>query len=192
MRDGETALIDRAIRAAAPSGARFVFFPAAAADHPGYGQTVKKVFGRRFRVRMITAVDGVKSPRAAMRTAAVIYLGGGKTELLLKQFRAWRLLPALRAAHARGAVLVGMSAGAEALAAKFIDFSVRRPTLRRGWGIAPVCILVHATNAKVRAVRSVGNRLSTTPIWGVGERAAIVIQGDRIRKVGSGRLWRPS
>lgn len=189
MRTGETAAIDRAIRAAAPPGARFVFFPAAAGDHPGYVALVERAFGRRFRTRSIVTADGPRAARAALRSADVIYLGGGKTALLLKRFRAWGLLPALRAAHARGAVVVGMSAGAEALAAAYVVVTGARPAARRGWGLVPAAVVVHATARRNAVARRIPPRAGAVPLVCIGERAAVVVDNERMRKVGPGRWW---
>ncbi|GAC1572434.1 MAG: Type 1 glutamine amidotransferase-like domain-containing protein [Candidatus Elarobacter sp.] len=49
---------------------------------------------------------------AYLREQDVIYVGGGNTRNLLLLWKAWRVDRALRAAHAGGAVLAGVSAGA--------------------------------------------------------------------------------
>ena len=61
----------------------------------------------------------------AVGEADLIYLSGGKPRYLLSTLRGSAVGLALAAAHERGAVLAGCSAGAMALAGRSFDFRVR-------------------------------------------------------------------
>jgi len=71
--------------------------------------------------------------------AGLIYFGGGDTRLLLDTLTGTPALDAVAAAYAAGAVVVGMSAGASALAAWGVS-SDPGAGLLKGWGWLPNAI----------------------------------------------------
>jgi peptidase E len=141
---GETQKIDHAIKMHAQEESTLVFFGTAAGDHAGYIHTIESVFGDTFTVIAATHEKGKEFAVNAIEKATVIYLGGGQTDLLLNLFAEWELVEILRAAWERGVHIAGLSAGAQALAAWYIHEEGDTLELRQGWGLADVCVLVHA------------------------------------------------
>jgi dipeptidase E len=142
---GETEAIDVLIKSSARPGSSLVFFPTAAGDSQGYIDAIVAVFGDIFAVVSATKDKGREFAEKSLETASVIYLGGGETQLLLDLFEGWNLIPILRGALDRGATIVGMSAGAQALCSAYIEYGTDKSMgVRRGWGIVPFSCLVHA------------------------------------------------
>ena len=98
IKNGDTQLIDQDILSLAPKGSNFVFFGSAAQDSTAYADTIRSVYGDKYNVVVPTKAKGKDFAVDAIRSAAVIYLGGGNTELLLRLFDRWSLVDHLRAA----------------------------------------------------------------------------------------------
>jgi len=142
---GETAAIDQQIKSMKPAGTRFVFVGTAAHDAPGYAEKIAEAFGDHFDVQSPTVAAGRDAMQAALQQADVIYLGGGETARLVEQFTSWELVDVLRGSIDRGVVIVGMSAGALALAEWYIHDEDGEFEIRTGWGIlAGVGVMAHA------------------------------------------------
>ena len=191
--NNETRLIDDDIKRMAPRGSLFVCFPTAAGDSSGYSKTIQKVFGTYFNYFIATRDQGRLAVEDAIRSAMVIYLGGGKTELLMDFFREWNLVPLLADALARGAVIAGMSAGAQALSSEYIHEDDDTMSVKQGWGLAPVCCLVHAQADSAQRALDLyrkGKRQTTDSYVAIGERAALRLNGTEDEKIGPGPMWR--
>ncbi len=110
--------------------------------------------------------------------AGLIYFGGGDTHKLLDAVTGTSSLDAIAAAYAAGAVIVGMSAGAIALAEWGISFD-RGVDVLRGWGWLPDAIVApHFTPDRAPAVRS--SLLEHPTLFGLGipEDAALALGPD--------------
>ena len=155
---GETREIDLALMNEAPQGSSFVFFGTAAGESEGYFATISSVFGEHFTVGEVKKGEGRDVALAKIKSAAVIYLGGGTTQLLLDLFSEWDLVPSLREAHERGCIIAGMSAGALALSSWYIHEEENREenhqALKQGWGLVNVCTLVHATPERTASAKA--------------------------------------
>jgi dipeptidase E len=191
---GETEAIDVLIKSSARPGSSLVFFPTAAGDSQGYIDAIVAVFGDIFAVVSATKDKGREFAEKSLETASVIYLGGGETQLLLDLFEGWNLIPILRGALDRGATIVGMSAGAQALCSAYIEYGTDKSMgVRRGWGIVPFSCLVHARNEFLEeavGLYDASNEFYDRPFVAIGEGAAWYVGGmDEERKVGSGNIW---
>lgn len=96
---------------------RLVFLPTAAADDPGYVAVVEQHYGRRLgcQVSPLLLYDhrvAVGDVEGALRSADIVYVGGGNTLRMMKFWRRRGVDTALRRAAADGTVLAGISAGA--------------------------------------------------------------------------------
>jgi cyanophycinase len=80
------------------------------------------------------AAAGDPGAAQAVGEADLIYLSGGKPRYLLAALDGTAVGQALAAAHERGAVLAGCSAGAMALAGHVFDFRVRLAPWPLRWG----------------------------------------------------------
>lgn len=190
---GETAEIDADIRKNTEENASFVFFGTAASDSAEYGNTIRSVFGNRFTVTVVTEEKGRDFALDAIDSARVIYLGGGDAELLLNLFEKWGLVDSLHRALARGVNIVGMSAGAQALSAWYVHEKGKFIELRRGWGIAPSCTLVHAQPDTRMRARNIWRGSADAHVYtliAIGERAAWRIAPDHENAIGGGNVWR--
>lgn len=192
IRRGETKEIDDVIKQLAPRKAILVFFGTAAGDNLEYINTIKSVFESHFTVVAPTEQDGPEFARSAIDAASVIYFGGGTTQLLKELFEKWNLIGSLQDALERGVCLVGMSAGAEALSALYIHEDEGHMELRQGWGILPLCVLVHACKESFERAKKIweDNPPANADIFiGIGEGAAWCGDHSRVQKIGRGAIW---
>lgn len=152
---GETKIIDDQLIAASPNGSKLVFFPTAAGDSEEYIHAIETVFSHHFDVIAVTQDKGEEYARKAIESAAVIYLGGGNTALLLQCFDRWQIVPTLHNVLQQGTHIAGMSAGAQALSSLFVNYEKNPFIIEEGWGLADVCCLVHANEAAAQAAFAV-------------------------------------
>ena len=94
-----------------------VFLPTATADDPGYVAIVEQHYGRRLgcQVSPLLLYDhgaAVGDVERTLRSADIVYVGGGNTLRMMKLWRRRGVDTALRQAAAEGTVLAGISAGA--------------------------------------------------------------------------------
>jgi len=192
LRDGDTQLIDEDILSQAPKGSTFVFFGFAAQDSTDYADTIRSVYENRYTVVVPTEAKGRDFAVDAIKSAAIIYLGGGNTEQLLRVFAQWGLVEYLNTAINRGVHIVGMSAGAQALSTWYVHEDNDIFELRKGWGIAPVGVLVHANPAsfdKAKVLWSDHDMTGRYPFIAIGEGAAWHMGTLDASKVGLGNIW---
>lgn len=193
LRDGETHGIDERLKSAAPKESTFVFFGSAAHDSSEYAAAIESVFGNTFEVVVPTAKKGREYAIDAIKSASVIYLGGGNTDLLMRLFSEWNLVEHLIAALKRGAHIVGMSAGAQALSTWYIheegDHAVE---VRKGWGIVPIGVQVHANQnsfAKAKALWTNFHGSSEYSFVAISEGTAWYIDTSGEHTIGDGTIW---
>ena len=189
---GETKIIDESIKQSASRGSLFVFFPSAAGDSAGYIKIIEAVYGEYFQVVAATKEKGRSFVQDVIKKATVIYLGGGTTKLLLDFFEEWELALLLREAYEGGAIIAGMSAGAQALCAYYIHDEDELFELRKGWGFVPMCCLVHANETsfvKAKKLYSDSRGEEGVKIIGIGEKAAWCIDRSGEHSVGNGMIW---
>jgi dipeptidase E len=192
LRDGDTRLIDEDILSQAPKGSTFVFFGFAAQDSADYADTIRAVYGNKYAVVVPTEAKGRDFAIDAIKSAAIIYLGGGNTDQLLRIFAQWGLGEYLHAAIDRGAHIAGMSAGAEALSTWYVHEDNDIFELRKGWGIVPIGVMVHANPAsfgKAKLLLSEHGMTGTYPFIAIGEGAAWRVGPLKTPEVGSGKIW---
>ncbi|HVC36263.1 MAG TPA: Type 1 glutamine amidotransferase-like domain-containing protein [Candidatus Dormibacteraeota bacterium] len=190
LRDGETRLIDEDILSLKPVGSTFVFFGFAAQDSTDYANTIKSVYGDKYSVVVPTVAKGREYAINAIKSAAIIYLGGGNTDQLLRVFAEWGLVEHLRAAIDRGVHIAGMSAGAQALSTQFVQEDNDSIELRKGWGIVPVDILVHANPTSFGKAKLLWSRHAMTyQFIAIGEGAAWRVDTLKSTEIGAGKIW---
>lgn len=192
LRNGDTHLIDKDILSLKPEGSTFVFFGFAAQDSADYIEAITAVYGGKYTVVVPTVAKGREFAIDAIKSAAIIYLGGGNTEQLMRVFAQWNLAEHLRAAINRGAHVAGMSAGAQALSAQYVHEDTDIFELRKGWGFAPYGILVHATAASYDKAKLLWFDHDTSgayPFVAIGEGAAWCVGTPKAQKIGLGHIW---
>lgn len=192
IRTGETAEIDDVLKTIAPKGTKFVFFGTAAGDSLGYTNSIKSVFSDDYCVIVPTEQDGPEFARSAIESASIIYLGGGKTDLLLDLFEKWKLVELLQNALDRGTHLVGMSAGAQALSTWYAHEDGSSMELQRGWGFLPLCTLVHAHMDSIAHIKKTWEEnidLHENSLIAIGEAAAWCVSPTGTQKIGPGKVW---
>lgn len=192
VREGDTKLIDQDISSLAPKNAEFVFFGAASEDSRDYANTIKSVFGSHFKVTVVTREKGKDYAIRAMKSASVIYLGGGTTDLLLELFSEWDIKDDLISAMQNGTHIAGMSAGAHALSAYYIHEKDDVLCIEKGWGLVFGCVYVHAIQdslAKAKELWANHDVASQHPFIAVSENTAWRISPKVSEKVGNGEVW---
>lgn len=193
LREGDTRLIDKDILSLKPKGSTFVFFGFAAQDSADYTDAITAVYGDTYTVIVPTVAKGREFAIDAIKSADIIYLGGGNTEQLMQVFAQWDLVEYLRAAIDQGTHVAGMSAGAQALSAWYVHEDTDVFELRKGWGFVPLSVLVHATPTsynKAKLLWSDHDMASACPLVAIGEGAAWHVSGFEASKVGLGNIWK--
>ena len=186
--NGETKIIDDNIKQLIKKGSSLVFFPTAAKDADGYIRTIESIFGDHFEVTAVTQEKGRAFAEDAIKSASVIYLGGGTTQLLMDLFNRWELVPLLHESNERGTVIMGMSAGAQVLCKYYIHEENNLFELREGWGIVTACCLVHATEDSFHKSQKLCLEKRIRLI-GIGEGASWCINGIKEYAIGGGAMY---
>jgi dipeptidase E len=192
---GETREIDEMIMKSADKGSSFVFFSTAAGDAEGYGGIIKEIFGNYFNVTIAAEAKGREFSENAIRNASVIYLGGGTTKLLMDHFEKWNLVSLLRKAIDRGAIVIGMSAGAQALSAWYIHEEGESQEIRKGWNITKHSsgVLVHATEASFERAQELvlDSPYANSKLYAIEEGSALLLgsDADDFIEIGVGKIW---
>jgi cyanophycinase-like exopeptidase len=145
--------IDRAAIELANRNEPIAFVPAAGCP-PDYGESFLETYaclgardGYVVPVRDSASAHDRENVRLLQR-AGLIYFGGGDTRLLLASMAGSPALDAIASAYEAGAVVVGMSAGAIALAAWGVSLDPAVGVLQ-GWGWLPkMLVSVHHTPAR--------------------------------------------
>ncbi len=193
LREGETHQIDKDLKSLAPRGSTFVFFGFAAQDSIEYADAIRSVFGDKFRVLVPTQEKGREYAISAIKSASIIYLGGGATDRLMRLCSEWNLVKHIVEALERGTHVAGMSAGALALSSWYIDEESDAIEIKEGWKIVQACVQVHADEDSINKAKSIWadfHESNTNPFVAIGERAAWVISSSGERKVGDGIVWK--
>lgn len=190
---GETKIIDDKLKSLVPPASKLLFFPTAAGDSEGYIQTIAQVFGDTLEVVSVTEAQGREYAVKQLQTAQAVYLGGGRTELLLDLFEKWELTTSLKELLNRGGVVAGISAGAQALSAAYTDFDATAlMQTKHGWNFSEVYCIVHAEDGQIGKAfdtyKKSGMR-SEISFVGIGERAAWHIYDGGTEKIGEGAVW---
>ena len=192
IRANGTQLIDQDISSIAPKGSVFVFFGTASEDNRDYAEVIKSVYGRHFEVKIATREKGKDYAISAIKSASVIYLGGGQTELLLELFSEWGIKDNLTRALQRGTHIAGLSAGAQALSTYYVHEESNVPCIKKGWGLVSGCVYVHASQDSLRNARELWanhNKAYQHPFIAISENTAWRISSHGEEKVGNGEVW---
>ncbi len=118
LRELTTLAIDREIVAMTRKGRpRALFIPTASGEAYEYCRAFRDVYGRELGCRtdnllFLTEKATDEAIRKKIETADLLYVGGGNTKKMIEAWRARGIDELLRAAHRRGALLSGLSAGA--------------------------------------------------------------------------------
>jgi dipeptidase E len=117
IRQRETLKIDRFIRDfSGQSSPTAVFIPTASYDAPGYCEVFSEVYGKELGCHCQNLLLHTETSSAEIEdlifSSDIIYVGGGDTKTMLDVWKANAVIPLLKEAGERGAVLSGLSAGA--------------------------------------------------------------------------------
>jgi cyanophycinase-like exopeptidase len=175
--------IDRAAVELMRKRAPVAFVPAAGCPSD-YGESFLETYARLgARDGYVVPVRDSASARdrenvRLLQRAGLIYFGGGDTRLLLAAMAGTPALDAVASAYEAGAVVVGMSAGAIALAAWGVSLDPAVGVLP-GWGWLPDALVsVHHTSARGEALaRAVRDHPDTIGI-ALPEHAALAVGPD--------------
>lgn len=94
-----------------------LFIPTASSDSEGYVEVVKKYFGKKLGCKvdvlyLIRESPSKKEISDKIKSADVIYVGGGNTLKMMRKWRQKGVDSLVRKAYQKGTVLSGLSAGA--------------------------------------------------------------------------------
>src|SRR5580698_361231 len=117
IRTRGTAAIDREIiRLSGKKHPKLLFIPTASSDSDRYWQRIPKYFGKFLNCRtdvlfLIKEKLSKAQFTAKIRSADIIYVGGGNTLLMMRVWRRLGVDKLLKSAYEKGTVLCGVSAG---------------------------------------------------------------------------------
>jgi hypothetical protein len=195
------ALHDRAF-SHAPARPSVAWLGVAANDAPASFERTAAPLSQRYAARMQHArTVGAGIDRAATRRmieeAELIYLGGGDVTLLAERLRALELDTLIRARHAAGAIVVGVSAGAIGLTRFWIDFPdeddegrEQLPTRFACIGALDVAVDVHDEESdweELRALLAAWGRDEPEAVvdaYGIPTGGALELDGGRVTHLG--------
>lgn len=191
------AVLERAIALAGGDAARVAVLPQASqSDDAG---AALRAFWKKAGARVVDTVDlgDVTAAKRILKTATLIWIGGGSQTRFMTQLREAGLADVLRARHRDGAVVGGTSAGAAVLSEIMIggrgdDRSLVRGAMTpgRGIGVWPG-VIVDQHFAERRRF----NRLLSTVLdhpghvgVGIGERTAVIVSKGEWEVRGKGSV----
>ena len=137
----------------------------------------------------VRLVDGLtaEEARAALERAALVWMPGGSQSRLMQELGELGLVEAVRAAHRRGAVVAGTSAGAAVMSAVMIRSAPEHKGVRAGatpvgpgLGLLPGAVVDQHFVQRGRDHRLLEVVLERPELLGVGidERTAILVEPD--------------
>ncbi len=172
--------IDCAAIAHMPNGP-IAFVPAAGCP-PDYGESFLQTYARLgARDGYVVPVHDEASARdpanvALLERAGLVYFGGGDTTRLLAAMTNTPALDAITSAYEAGAVVVGMSAGAIALATYGLSLNFG---VLEGWGWLPNALVsVHHTPARDEALARAHRDRPETIAIALPEHTALAVGPD--------------
>ena len=193
IKDGDTQLIDEDLMSKAPKGSNFVFFGFASQDSTDYADAIRSVYGKKYDIVVPTVEKDREFAVDAIKSADIIYLGGGNTDELMRIFAQWDLVKYLHSAIDRGVHIAGMSAGAQALSTKYVHEDDNSFEVREGWGFVPYSILVHANPSSFKEAKLLlPDQDKNYPLIAIGEGAALRVNNPETTKIGFGNIWNTS
>lgn len=117
IKDRETLEIDKYIISLCKKEAKhLLFIPTASRDAKGYIETIIDVYGNELGCEVDTLLLAENPPsieviKEKVKTADIIYVGGGSTRFLLKTWRSLGVDKLIIEAYHKGTILSGLSAG---------------------------------------------------------------------------------
>ncbi|MGH9456776.1 MAG: Type 1 glutamine amidotransferase-like domain-containing protein [Thermoanaerobaculia bacterium] len=193
---GETEEFDRFLIGKMPADRRRIAFIPTASGSPDYARHLGSYFAtldpslETVNVPVYRSRDVKRGKNLeTIRTAGLVYVGGGVTNLLAETLRASPAEEAMREALARGAVVAGIGAGAACFGAWTLD--VRRPGAPLpgfGWipGAAIETAFDPSSGESLARLMSLGDVLVGL---GIPSNAALAVAPDRTATIlGDGRI----
>ena len=174
----------RLIVAAGGADARVIVVPTAAGiDYPEVAARNGVEWFRKLgaRAEAAMAADAASANDAAVvakiETATLIYFPGGDPVFLVKALRGSKTWDAILAAHDRGVILGGASAGAMAFGSRM--WNPHTGGLIDGLGLVPIVTLPHFRAASIDRAKALRQQLDrATRLFGIAERTSAVWSGS--------------
>ena len=189
----DDALHDRAFALAGKRAPEVAYFGAANGDQARWFRRNADVVGPKHGARMSFVrtinIEDASEARAAVERADLIYLAGGDVSLVARRLGELGLDALIRARHEAGAMVLGVSAGAIALARYWIEFpddENEKPWLLPCVGAIPIAVDCHDEDSDWEELRAL------LALWGEahpGERVEAfgIPAGGALELDGSGR-----
>ena len=193
---GETDEIDRFLLEKMPAGNRRIAFIPTASGSPDYARHLGEYFRKLDSALEVTNVPVYRSRDLrrgrnleAIRSAGMVYLGGGITNLVADTLRGTATEAAIREASAGGAVVAGIGAGA-AVFGEYAADAQRQGNVVPGFGWIPGAAV--ETNYRPDASETLKRMMSAPRVTiglGIPVSTAVAIAPDRTATIlGDGQV----
>jgi len=181
----ETIKIDKdIIKKSGGNTSRILFFPTAAKDSDEYIKNFIKYFSFLGcnNIQWAKMGESLREIKEKIKEADLIYLGGGKTNFLIKAFKQKGLTRYLQNFLNRGGVLAGVSAGAMVLGEISIISEIENDLkFASGFGILPQIICFpHYQKKYKNKLHQLKMQFPNKLIIGIPEKSAVYIKGQKI------------
>jgi dipeptidase E len=181
---------------------RLLFLPYALQDHDGYVQTILQ---RRLNADYeLDPIHRYPDPRAAVRQARAIYVGGGNTFRLLSELYRFEVLDLLRERVRDGVPYLGVSAGANVACPTIKttnDMPITLPPRLDALGLVPFQVNTHYFTGRTHVKHDDGyhehfgetrderlrefHEMNETPVIGLWEGGMLRIEQGQVLLVGT-------
>jgi dipeptidase E len=196
--EGETLEIEKKIvELTGKENPQALFIPTASRDSQGYIQVFKQVYGEKLgcktsALKLVEENPSQEKVRKKILSADLIYVGGGNTKLMLKNWEKHNLGKYLKQAEQKGTILSGLSAGAVCWFEKAMTDSEKLEkdnwnyTIEQMLGFIPNTVVCpHYNNPKIREKFQEYTKKTEKRALGIEDCAALIIEDGKYETIKS-------
>ena len=123
-------------------------------------------------VKFLERRDKEKEIKQKIKNSQIIYLPGGYTDDLIRNVKRRKYLPKILENY--NGIISGNSAGANAIAEKYVNYAGQKYSIKKGLGLLKTTIIVHYDETKEKKIREMELRRKIK-IKRISEKDALII-----------------
>jgi len=187
LRLGETVIIDKFIvKESNRKNPKVLFIPTASKDLPVYSSAFRQVYKKLgCEVKILRLFSRKKLSRKILEklitNADIIYVGGGKYDVLFSTWKKHKIFPLIQLVYKQGTILAGLSAGCAIWYEYLLDNDKnKKPCLKKGLGILKG---IAVPRYKVRDLfpMEIRKRKAKEIITAIEDRCAVIYFDEQIK-----------